>query len=90
LADRGGRIMWGVVDPVRPGDAGEAAARLIAAMASLGGEGRPSAVATASLVSPACGSGRLSVQSELRLAATLGAALAAVRDGLAAAARPGR
>jgi hypothetical protein len=90
LADRGGRIMWGVVDPVRPGDAGEAAARLIAAMASLGDEGRPSAVARASLVSPACGSGRLSVQSELRLAATLAAALAAVRDGLAAAAEPGR
>jgi hypothetical protein len=84
LAARGGRIVWGVVDPVAPGDPAVAAARLIAAMASLGTSCRADEVAQASLVSPACGSGRLSVDSERRLAGTVAATLGAVRDGLAA------
>jgi hypothetical protein len=93
LIDRGGRVVWGALDPVRPGDIGDAAARLIAAMAALDDEGRPARVACASLVSPTCGSGRLSVQSELRLAASLAAVAGVVRDALTAAPqrdRPGR
>ncbi|HTU29166.1 MAG TPA: hypothetical protein VMF07_07275 [Solirubrobacteraceae bacterium] len=83
LVRRGGRVLWGAVDPVRPGDVETAAARLIAAMFSLG-ELRPAShVVVASLVSPACGSGRLSLEGELRLAATLDAVAGVVRDGLA-------
>jgi ketosteroid isomerase-like protein len=85
---RDGRVVWGIIDPVAPGDVGEAAARMIAALGSVGEAGRPAQLAGASLISPGCGSGRLSVDSELRLAATLGAVAGVVRDQLPALSWP--
>jgi hypothetical protein len=87
LTARGGRIIWGVLDPVRPGEVGDAAARLIAGIASLWPTARATEIADASLASASCGSGRLSLDGELRLAATLGAVVGAVRDGLSVATR---
>ncbi len=84
LLARDGRVIWGVVDPVDPGDAGTAAALLSGAIAALAGDGSPGWLAAASLASPSCGSGRLSVAGERLLAAVLAAAVGAVRDAVAA------
>jgi hypothetical protein len=72
LVARGGRIAWGAVDPVAPCDVATASARLSAAIASVGVP--PDDVAAASLVTPACGTGRLSVARERLVAATIEAA----------------
>jgi len=72
LLARGGRIAWGVLDPVGPGDAGDVAGTLAGALSALAGETLPlDLVAGRSLVTPSCGSGRLSEQRERLVAATL-------------------
>jgi hypothetical protein len=68
LIARGGRIIWGVVDPVAPGDPERASALLNEAMRDLGPLPQ---VAAASLISPACGTGRLSPATEERVAGDL-------------------
>ncbi|HEX5617475.1 MAG TPA: hypothetical protein VFX51_03600 [Solirubrobacteraceae bacterium] len=73
LLARGGRVAWGAVDPVAPESVAGTAARLAAALAGLGR--RATDAATASLVTPACGTGRLSPARERLVAATLDAAV---------------
>jgi hypothetical protein len=59
---RGGRVMWGAIDPLAPDDARAARRRVAAAAFGLGA--RP----TDGLVSPSCGTGQLSVGQESALA----------------------
>lgn len=78
LVLRGGRVIWGIVDPIDPGTAEAAATRLTRAIdgVSSPGAGSFNEVAAASLISPACGTGRLSVAGEQRAASTLSAVVA--------------
>jgi hypothetical protein len=82
LIARGGRIAWGALDPTSPGDAASASASIAAALASLG----PPAgdVAAASLVTPACGTGRLAPTGERLVAATLDTAARNAASAIAA------
>jgi hypothetical protein len=84
LLGRGGHVAWGALDPVDPGDSGSVAAVVAGAPFALTGPGLPlEQIAQRSLVSPACGTGRLSEQRERLVAATLAAAV----DGARAAVR---
>lgn len=83
LLRRGGRVAWGALDPVEPGTSGDAAGLVAAALHALGLE--PAAVAAGSLLTPACGTGRLTLGAERLLAAGLGGAA----DGLRSALRAG-
>jgi hypothetical protein len=77
LVDRGGRIVWGGLDPVEPAPAPAAAASIGAAIRSLD---RPAErVARQSLLSPGCGTGMLRPAQEERLARVLGAVAEALR-----------
>jgi hypothetical protein len=82
LLARGGRIAWGVIDPVAPGSVATTAARLAAAIAGV----RQGAAdtAAASLVTPACGTGRLSIARERLVAATLDAAARVTASAISA------
>jgi hypothetical protein len=82
LLARGGRIAWGAVDPVAPESVAATAARLAAAIASLGR--RATDTAKASLVTPACGTGRLSPARERLVAATLDAAVRVTASAIGA------
>ena len=73
LLARGGRIAWGAIDPVAPGSVAATSARLAAAIAGL--RQGAAATAAASLVTPACGTGRLTAGRERLVAATLDAAV---------------
>lgn len=78
LLDRGARVAWGAVDAVRPDDVCDIAARVAAAVAATAATGVPLAtVYERSLVTPACGTGRLATDRE-RLVASLVAAGAEV------------
>jgi hypothetical protein len=69
VVERGGRVAWGVLDPVAPDGAPAASARVTAAIGSLG---LPAGqVAAGSLITPACGTGLLTTADEELLAATL-------------------
>src|SRR6202012_5431144 len=89
LVARGGRVMWGIVNPVSPRDAATATGLIAIAASALSRAGAPAeAIAGApaeaiagGLVSPSCGTGRLSNEAERRAAAILAAAVAAVRAG---------
>jgi hypothetical protein len=82
LLARGGRIAWGAVDPVAPASVAATAARLVAAIAALGH--RATDTAAASLVTPACGTGRLSPARERLVAATLDASVRATASAIGA------
>jgi hypothetical protein len=85
LLGRGGRIAWGVLDPVDPGDAGDAAGILAGALAALAGPALPlDVIAGRSLLTPSCGSGRLSERRERLVATTLDAAVAGTRAAVRA------
>jgi tRNA A-37 threonylcarbamoyl transferase component Bud32 len=84
LVARGGRVMWGVVDPVDPGAPADVAGRIAVVTSALTGWRPPPAIAAASLVSPSCGTGWLSDAAEHRVADVLTAAAAAARDAIAA------
>jgi hypothetical protein len=74
---RGGRIAWGVLDPVDPDVAPAAVTRLTATMGSLG---QPmERVVERSLLTPGCGTGMLSRDREEALATTLEAMSASMR-----------
>jgi len=83
---RGGvRVAWGVVDPTEPGGAGPAAGRAAACIAALaGGDWSPEDVAARSLLTPGCGTGRLSATREHLVAAVLAASATATTGALAA------
>ena len=82
LLRRGGRIAWGVIDPVTPGPPGEAIGRSAACLAALG---LPlDRVARQSLLTPSCGTGRLAPERERLIARTLDTAARSTRDAIAA------
>jgi hypothetical protein len=83
---RGGRAAWGVLDPVRPTGAADSAGMVVAALSTLADEGLPiERLAELSLLTPACGTGRLSPERELFVAASLDAAQRAALGAFAAA-----
>jgi hypothetical protein len=74
---RGSRLALGILDPVTPTTAGAAADTALAALASIGGE----EAAQRSLLTPSCGTGRLSPAREKLVAASLTAAAAELIRG---------
>jgi hypothetical protein len=84
LLRRGGRIAWGVIDPVAPAPAGEAIGRSAACLSTMAGGLPLDRIARQSLLTPACGTGRLSPDRERLIAATLDAAARSTRDAIAA------
>lgn len=71
LLRRGTRVAWGALDAVDPDDVCDVAARVSASVAATAATGVPLAVVYArSLVTPACGTGRLGAERE-RLVASL-------------------
>jgi hypothetical protein len=82
---RGSRIAWGVIDPVEPERPGTACDRVIACLTAMARNGLPlERVAQQSLLTPACGTGRLSAARERLVAATLDAAAQSSRHAIAA------
>jgi hypothetical protein len=88
LVARGGRVMWGGVDPASPQDPATSAGLVASAVAALGPDPSSADVLAGSLLSPSCGTGRLAVESELRVAAIVRAVADAVRAGVRAHSRP--
>jgi hypothetical protein len=86
LFDAGTHIAWGVLDPVDPGDAPAAAGRAAACLSLLAGDRPVADVAARSLLTPACGTGRLSATRERLVAAVLAAAATATASAVAAGA----
>lgn len=85
LLGRDGRVGWGALNPVDPGDSGDVAAVVAGALSALTGPGLPlEQVAQRSLLTPACGTGRLSEQRERLVAATLAAAVDGARAAVCA------
>ena len=79
LLGRGGRIMWGVVDPCLPEPAPHAVARLCAAAREVAGGGAPLEVLNASLLSASCGTGGVSVGAERWVARSIESAASLLR-----------
>jgi hypothetical protein len=63
VAERGGRVAWGAIDPVAPGGERTATACVAGAMEVIGAE--------RSLITPTCGTGRLSIEREHAVAAAI-------------------
>jgi hypothetical protein len=85
---RGARVAWGVLDPVAPTVAADAGGMAVAAVAALANDRLPTErVAQLSLLTPTCGTGRLSPERELLVAASLEAATRAALSALAVAQR---
>ena len=83
---RQSRIAWGIVDPVQPGPPANAAGLAVAALSALAGEHLPlERVADLSLLTPSCGTGRLSPERERLVAVSLDAAARAASGAIAAA-----
>jgi len=79
LVARGGRIAWGVLDPVRPDAEYDVAARVGAGIgAILPAGGSLESLVARSLVTPSCGTGRLAPARERLVASVLDAGAAAV------------
>jgi hypothetical protein len=81
LIGRGGRVMWGAVDPSAPGDVAAAAGRITAASTAIAGDRPLRDAFAAGLVSPSCGTGGLTVEHEQRAAAVIRAVVQACRGG---------
>jgi hypothetical protein len=87
---RGSRIAWGVIDPVAPERSGAACDRVIACLTAMARNGLDlERVAQQSLLTPACGTGRLSAARERLVAATLDAAAHSGSHAVAALAAEG-
>lgn len=85
LVRRGGRIAWGALDPVRPDGPANVASRVVSAIGTVGAQGiAVDRLFAQSLVTPSCGTGRLSPRRE-RLVASVLAAGAEVALAAAAA-----
>jgi hypothetical protein len=90
MLGRQGRIAWGILDPVQPGSSANAAAMAVAALSTLAdGHVSLERVAELSLLTPSCGTGRLSPERERLVATSLDAAARAARGALAAGATRG-
>jgi hypothetical protein len=88
LLSRGGRVAWGAIDPVAPGDERAAATRVRQAMAALG---LPTGlVAKRSLITPSCGTGRLSIEREQQVAAAISRLASSLRGDADLAGQLGR
>jgi hypothetical protein len=86
LLRRGGRVVWGALDPVDPGTSADAAGLVAAALAALAGDRLAlDAVARGSLLTPACGTGRLTPAAERLLAAGITGAAEGIRSAVRAA-----
>lgn len=79
LISRGGRVVWGVFDPVAPQPVEAAARQIDAACASLGHGLTDGGVLAASLVSGCCGTGLASIDHERIVAASVRGAAAITR-----------
>jgi len=80
---RGARIGWGVIDPVAPRPAATASGLALAGLSALTGPELPlDRVAHLSLLTPSCGTGRLSGEREQLVAASLDATANAARATL--------
>jgi hypothetical protein len=85
LLTRGTRVAWGVLDPVDP-EGSEVVAGVASVCISALAVGRtPEQVAARSLLTPSCGTGRLSANREHLIAAVLQAAVMATTTALATA-----
>jgi hypothetical protein len=83
---RRARIAWGILDPVQPSTSANAGGMAVAAMSALTDERLPvERVADLSLLTPSCGTGRLSPEREQIVATSLDAAARAARGAIAAA-----
>ena len=90
LLRRGGRIAWGVLDPVGPSQAGDVTGRGAACVSAMARDGLAlERVAQLSLLTPSCGTGRLAADRERLVAATLDAAARATRAAVTALAAEG-
>lgn len=79
LVARGGRVAWGVLDPVRPDAECDAAERVragIGAITAAGGD--LETLVARSLMTPSCGTGRLAPRRERLVGSVLDAAAGAV------------
>jgi hypothetical protein len=87
MLGRDARVAWGILDPVTPTSAADAAGMGAAALAALAGERIPiERVAQLSLLTPACGTGRLAPERERLTAASLDAAAHAIQGAITAVA----
>ena len=84
LLRRGGRIAWGVIDPVAPEPAGEAIGRSAACLSTLANGLPLDRIARQSLLTPSCGTGRLSPERERLIATRLDMAARSTRDAISA------
>jgi hypothetical protein len=84
LICRGGRVMWGVFDPLAPQAAEHATRQIVTACGSLNHGLTQERVLAASLVSGCCGTGLVSLDGERAVAASIRAAAALVRAGVTA------
>ena len=84
LLHRGGRIAWGVIDPVGPEAAADAIGRSAACLSALANGLPLERIARQSLLTPSCGTGCLSPERERRIAGMLDAAARSTRDAIAA------
>jgi hypothetical protein len=85
---RGARVAWGILDPVTPTSAADAAGMGVAALSALADSGTSiEQVARRSLLTPGCGTGRLSPERERLVAASLSAAAHAIEGAIAARSR---
>jgi hypothetical protein len=83
---RQGHIAWGILDPVQPSPSANGGGTAVAALSALTDERVPlERVADLSLLTPSCGTGRLSPERERIVATSLAAAARAARGALAAA-----
>jgi hypothetical protein len=83
---RGARVAWGVLAAHRPERSVDAAWRLGAALARLGGDA--GAIGAQSLLTASCGTGRLTARREAEVTAVLGEVAASARRLTAAATAP--
>ena len=85
LLRRGGRIAWGVLDPVGSEEAAGPAGMAAGCVAAMAREGlRLERVAQLSLLTPSCGTGRLSPERERLVAARLAASAEAAGAAVSA------
>jgi len=90
LLRRGGRIAWGVLDPAAPEQASDVSGRGAACVSGMVRDGLAlERIAQLSLLTPSCGTGRLSPGRERLVAATLDAAAQATRRAVVAMAAEG-
>lgn len=84
MVRRGARVAWGILDPVPPTEAADAAGMAMAALGALEESLAVGRLARQSLLTPTCGTGRLSPERERLVAGSLQAAAHAVTGAVEA------